>query len=221
MSFSLIQSIDDYSTNNLALNGVGVGNLLVAFVTAASTLASVDVSGGGTWVGLTQQTVNWSFAKLYYCLSATGGNSTFSLSSAPDDGGWGVLEFSKSGTAVYDTLTNATPTSGTTFSSGNIIIGNNNSLMVSCLGDENVFGDTITWDSGWVTQEENLSHLHSCAYRIIASSGTYTASGSRTSISDTMVLSTAVFYEASAESTARPRRALDGPFYGSLRGSVR
>ncbi len=202
MSFSFVQSIDIYDTTNLTLNGVGAGNLLVGFVCAASTLASVNISGGGTWVPQTELSTGNSRVKLYYCLSATGGNSTFSLSGSMTDGGWGVLEFSNSGTAVFDSLTNTRPPSGTTFSSGNITVGNNNSLMVSCLSDETVYNQEITWNSEWVKQEESISHLHSCAYRIIVSSGTYTASGSRLSSSNDMALSTLVFYESGAAATA-------------------
>src|SRR5574343_763890 len=224
MAFSFVQSIDTYSTSNLQLTGVGAGNLLVAFVSAQATLASITVSGGGTWTALTEfrNTVYSTFARLYYCLSATGGNSTFSLSGSPSDGGWVVLEFSKSGSASFDSLTTSSQDLNlTTFSSGNITINNNNSLMVACLADEfDAVG--ISWDTGWVEQEEDLSHVHSCAYRIIENSGTYTASGTRASASESSALGTVVFYESGASSpTALPRRALDGPFYGSLRGSVR
>lgn len=204
MAFAFVQSIDAYNGNNLTLNGVGAGNLLVAFITATATLASITVSGGGTWAALTQSVNSFSYVRLYYCLSATGGNSTFSLSESASDIGWGVLEFSKSGSAIYDSLTNTTVSYGTTFSSGNISVGNNNSLGVSCLADEQITPSTLSWDTGWVKQEENLSHVHSCAYRIIASAGTYTASGTRDNSSNLMVMSTVMFYESGGASIAIP-----------------
>lgn len=206
MAFSFIQSSDTYSNGNLTLNGVGSGNLLVVFVSAGATLSSLTVSGGGTWVALTEykHTVYSTYTKLYYCLSATGGNSTFSLSANPTDVGWGVLEFSKSGSANYQTISNASISSpSTSFTSGNISVTNDNSLMVSCLADEYIT-NTVTWDANWVEKEENTSHCHSCAYRIISTSGTYTASGTIGASSESMVVSTLIFYESGAAASVVP-----------------
>jgi hypothetical protein len=220
MSFEFIQSIDAYNGNDLTLNGVGSGNLLVAFVAQASSTAATSVSGGGTWVGLTGASLDVSYVKIFYCLSATGGNSTFSLANPGSDTGWGVLEFSAADSIAYESVTNATSVASTTdFSSGNITVGNNASLMVAALSDETVISNA-TWGTGWVEQEENLDHYHGAAYRSIATAGTYTASGTRATSTNSWALSTVVFYEVGGSPTALSRRALSGPFYGSLRGSV-
>lgn len=93
-------------------------------------------------------------------------------------------------------------------------------LVVCGFSSIDDFG-TFSAGSGWTaTNQTNLAPSTCGVYRAADTAGAYDPTGTVTSSRQYSAIGIAIIGAASA-STGLPRRALDGPFYGSLRGSVR
>src|SRR5574343_199354 len=79
--------------------------------------------------------------------------------------------------------------------------------------------------SGWSSLQDGLDTDSGvsciCIYRTTSSTGSYDPVATHTTASAGLGVGIAIKGVTAASSTALPRRAIDGPFYGSLRGSVR
>lgn len=163
MAIAFVQQASTYSTNNLSLTGVGAGNLLVAFVSAADAVGIGLISGGGTWVsGGTYSSAGVCYLRWFYCLSATGGNTTVANSFAGTDGGWGLIEFS-GGTFSYSQITGLTDnTTNPSTASLTVVVGE---LCVGGLADESPGGDPSAW-GGFTNPASQPAHYHGTASKV-------------------------------------------------------
>lgn len=197
MALTFYQETGADSSANLSLT-TQAGALLVATCVGNSTMAASTVSGGGTWAtGLTQAVSGDSvtYIRKFYCLSATGGASTFVFNSPPSYPGWKIKEFRGATTWALDKSAQAgSPGTSVTWSSGNVTTTQANSVLVG--GWANLLHDYTAWDAGWT----DVSHSTLCmaqADRIVTSTGTYAASGTcPTADSSGWVAAIATFYDA-------------------------
>jgi hypothetical protein len=79
---------------------------------------------------------------------------------------------------------------------------------------------TISWTNATELTESATYNSHVTASAESTTAATYTVTATRSEDLDWMGLAVVVL-RAGSGATALPRRALDGPFYGALRGSVR
>ena len=105
-----------------------------------------------------------------------------------------------------------------------------NNTGTTTQADELVIGSYIAWDNAYtltasaptVIAAQVSGGNNAIAYKIVSSTGAQ--STTLTTLTNTVYAVQARTFKAAtggAAATALPRRALDGPFYGALRGSVR
>lgn len=176
-----VQTANSYPAANISLTTT-TGNLLVAFCSGAGTLASSTVSGGGTWTAETQYTSTvTAWARIYHCLSATGGSSTFTLGSEPSDAGWAMHEYGvPTGGCTFDAGNGHVDNDTSSFTSGDITpTGSGDELLVAIVADESG-GSALTWGSSFTGRVADTNHYHWTADRIVTNpSGSYAATGTR------------------------------------------
>jgi len=207
MSFgTLVGNHMQYPSGTISFSPTA-GNLLVAFISGNGDCGSVSVSGGGTWVSLPNINNGASgdelvSGRLFYCLSATGGASTFTLNGPPADAGWGIKEFTGATTWTLDKNSQGYSNNNTsTISSGLINISYANELLVAFWADEVSSSGQPTWSSSWINSsdtDDNANHYDSFIDGTVSATGSYSADGTEPAF--VWVCGIASFYAASGSS---------------------
>lgn len=101
-----------------------------------------------TWTALTSQTAATGKTLLYYCFGPTvGSGHTFSFGGNNVYSSIAVSAWSGIATSPFDVENGATNNVGTSLSTGSITPSQNNTLLISCLGDTSI--GTISINSGF------------------------------------------------------------------------
>jgi hypothetical protein len=179
MAIAYVNSNSVYGNTSLVLNGVGEGNLLVAFVSAGSTIASTTVGDNksNTWVKLTNRTQTGEYARIFYALNVASGNTTISMTSPPtSDPGWSVHEYSGIATTnAFDAETYGASLVAA-FDSNSITVAQADELLVAIVENETNAG-VITWTNSFNKRTSQETHIHGTADRIVSSIAAYNATG--------------------------------------------
>jgi hypothetical protein len=204
LALAFFQGTKVYDSTDLSLT-TQAGALLVAWVAGNSALTNTVVSGGGTWVALAAVgAYQTSYGRMFYCLSATGGASTFSVANPPNDCGWLIKEFRGATTWTLGKSAGAgAPFNSTAWSSGSVTPDANASeCLVGAYGNEQ--GDLTTWtDANWTDEDANANHWDSFANQIkTPPSGSYAAAG--TCALSLWCAQIATFYDSAAGGVSIP-----------------
>lgn len=212
-------------------------NYAVIFVggwsSTAATVSSMSL-GGTSATNLYTRAINDNAQDSYiYGVATSAGSKTFaaSFSSAFSEGGIAILVFlsgintasplTTDGTGYSESISDAARTK--TIDSVPTAAGGIGLVFGTCYNDGGVFDFDVQSQTSIVEASSDYnSEYYGAGYK--ATTGAATTFGSSQSEGQgnysTIVVVTLNPSEGAAP-TALPRRALDGPFYGSLRGSVR
>ncbi|MGO9444135.1 MAG: hypothetical protein ACLPXB_05070 [Thiobacillaceae bacterium] len=217
MAFSLYQQTTNYSNGSINLTTLA-GDLLVAFVSGCDgTNEGTTVSGGGTWHSLpfSKWTVGTQVGGLLcYCLSATGGASTFSLTNPPNnDCGWGIKEFKGASAWALDLHSEGSATTSNSISSGAVNTNHAVELLVAFFADET--NNISSWSSSWINASDtelNAIHYDNFIDGVVTSQGSYAATGTNSTTylsGHTWICNIASFYDSGGGSSS----AFPEPFF--------
>jgi len=192
----------------------GVTNCAVNSCTIDYGSGDVEMSAGST-------TLFGSYAsRIFYLAVPSGTTATIKVT-------YGVaLIISRNRIAVYDIAGGEFSATGTDSSTdmdssdpvttGSITIPTNGGFLGVLSNSNPSF--SVTWSNATNDINQLLSFRFSTAYSTTAGSTTITAYNTVNSTDGSLGY---VIFTPAAAVTALPRRALDGPVYGSLRGSIR
>lgn len=228
MSFSYIAGVigtDDGTSTPL---NVAAGDLLVAWLPWETSTQNPGLNDGGsnvfTTTNIINNTNNDNWGRFAYKVNASANsNALFVLSGTYQEGcRIHVSQFRPDSgeTVSLDFVTTGNQGSGSSFASESITSTGNDEVII--VGYKNYDGNTFT---SAIIDGDAIDGTISTTWALIGY-WLKTATISSKQITATVTNSTWVsmvigFKSEGASATALPRRALDGPFYGSLRGSVR
>ena len=178
--FSYVQKGGGYNSSNITLT-TNAGSLLVALVAGSGSLdtSSISVGGGGeTWLPLCDTVVDGlSIARMFYCLSAKGGSSTWTWNNPCTDPGWWIMEFAGATQWALNDHMEGTGGATSDFTSGALTTTVPDALLVGAYASE--YGNWLSWTNYFVDIGGNTAHYDRLAYRAVAAAGSYAATGTK------------------------------------------
>ena len=179
---AFVQSGTVYGTS-LTMTGVTAGNLLIACGNGNSALTSSTITddNSNSWTAMTDHVfAGTNKIRCFYSNNVNAGDTEITLNSPPGDPGFAVHEYSgiADSSAFGQESANDVGLDAGTFDSHAITTTSSNVLLFGYAGDVQNTVD-YTWGGSMTERTETLTHTHSSADRIVTSTGTYSAVGTR------------------------------------------
>lgn len=209
MAIAYVNSNSGYSGGPITLTGVTAGNLLVAFVCGAGSMATTTLPSG--WVKCTARLVGSVGACHWYYPNHPGGDVSATITNAPSDPGWSIHEYS--GADTSDPLQGEgvfTSESGGNWDTTDVATDVADAVLFVSMNDESAsmaYSPTGTWNS----RTTESGHYHRTIDRIVTSTGTYDSQGTVSGGSETYIVALSVFQGPASGASSTPifRRRLN------------